>query len=457
MILPLLFAAALQGGAPPAPASPPPDSLQAALQRLADSVLAARPRLPGLLIAVESKPLGRAWSVAAGLSDTARKVPLRPEQPVRLASNTKTYVAAALLRLVEEGRLSLGDPLARYLPPAINAMLQRDGYQTDVITIEQVMSHRAGFNEHPAVPSYAARLRTQPAYHWTPSEQLQWLVDSLAPVGAPGAQFRYSDSGYVLLGLIVERLTGRPLGPAVRTLVDFDRLGLRHTWWETLEPAPPGIADRAHQYLDGFDSHGISPTFDLYGGGGLVAPMSDLARFLAALRAIPAHAGPPPGQHNFGRGVPLITRDAAVRAALAALPDLVDVDRATAAWEAACHAPPWAEPPVWIHGDLTPGNLLVWQGHLHAAIDFGGLAVGDPACDLMVAWNLLDSATRPILRAHLAIDHASWLRGMGWALSMALIALPYYRHTNLPIVPLSFRVLDEILNDPNLRAELRTL
>jgi len=283
MILPLLFAAALQGGAPPAPASPPPDSLQAALQRLADSVLAARPRLPGLLIAVESKPLGRAWSVAAGLSDTARKVPLRPEQPVRLASNTKTYVAAALLRLVEEGRLSLGDPLARYLPPAINAMLQRDGYQTDVITIEQVMSHRAGFNEHPAVPSYAARLRTQPAYHWTPSEQLQWLVDSLAPVGAPGAQFRYSDSGYVLLGLIVERLTGRPLGPAVRTLVDFDRLGLRHTWWETLEPAPPGIADRAHQYLDGFDSHGISPTFDLYGGGGLVAPMSDLARFLAAL------------------------------------------------------------------------------------------------------------------------------------------------------------------------------
>jgi D-alanyl-D-alanine carboxypeptidase len=259
------------------------DSLGLALQCLADSLVAARPRLPGLIIAVESKRHGRTWTVAAGMADTARKIPLRPDQPVRIASNTKTYVAAAVLRLVEQGRLSLRDPLARHLPPALDALLRRDGYATDVITIEQVLSHRAGFHEHPAVPSYVARLRTQPQYHWTREEQLMWLVDSLAPVGPPGAQFRYSDSGYTLLGAIVERYTGKALGPAVRDLVGFERLGLRQTWWETMEPAPASMADRAHQYVGGFDAYGIDPSFDLYGGGGIVATMGDLAHFLTAL------------------------------------------------------------------------------------------------------------------------------------------------------------------------------
>lgn len=259
------------------------DSIGTALQHLADSLVAARPRLPGLLIAVESKRHGRTWTVAAGVADVARKTPLKPDQPVRIASNTKTYVAAAVLRLVEQGRLSLSDPLTRHLPAALDTLLRRDGYPTDVITIEQVLSHRAGFAEHPAVPSYVARLRTQPRYHWTREEQVTWLVDSLAPVGPPGAQFRYSDTGYTLLGAVVERYTGQSLGPAVRALVGFERLGLRQTWWETMEPAPAGIADRAHQYMGGFDAYDIDPSFDLYGGGGIVASMSDLAHFVSAL------------------------------------------------------------------------------------------------------------------------------------------------------------------------------
>lgn len=283
MALSVLLAALLQVTASQPAAVVPADSIGTALQRLADSVMSARPRMPGLIIAVQSKAHGRTWAVAAGMSDTARRTPLRPEQPVRIASNTKTFVAAALLRLMEEGRLTLADPLSKHLPPRVDSLLRRDGYDTDVITLEQVLSHRAGFNEHPAVPSYAARLRTQPRYRWTPYEQITWLVDSLAPVGPPGAQFRYSDSGYVLLGLIVERLTGKPLGPAVRELVGLERLGLRHTWWETMEPVPANTPDRAHQYLGGFDTYAIDPSFDLYGGGGIVAPMADLAQFLTAL------------------------------------------------------------------------------------------------------------------------------------------------------------------------------
>ena len=260
-----------------------PDTITPALQRLADSLVAARPRLPGLIIAVRSRKLARTWSVAAGLSDSARKIPLRSEQPMRIASNTKTYVAAALLRLVEEQRLALSDPLRKHLPAHLDQLLRRDGYDTDAITIEQVLSHRAGFNEHPAVPSYAARLRTDPRYRWTREEQLHWLVDSLNPVGPPGAQFRYSDSGYTLLGAIIERYTNQPLGPAVRRLIDFDTLGLRATWWETMESVPTPTTPRAHQYLAGFDSYTIDPSFDLYGGGGIVASMADLAQFMASL------------------------------------------------------------------------------------------------------------------------------------------------------------------------------
>ncbi len=92
--------------------------------------------MPGIIIAVEQQATGQRWSVAAGLADTARKIRLTPDQPVRLASNTKTYTAAAVLRLVEMGRLALSDPLTKHLPPSIDSLLRGDGYATDRITIE---------------------------------------------------------------------------------------------------------------------------------------------------------------------------------------------------------------------------------------------------------------------------------------------------------------------------------
>jgi D-alanyl-D-alanine carboxypeptidase len=86
-----------------------------------------------------------------------------------------------------------------------------------------------------------------------------------------------------LLGAIIERYANEPLGPAVRRLVGFSTIGLRATWWETMEPVPTAAAPRAHQYLSNFDSYDIDPSFDLFGGGGIVAPMSEVADFLAAL------------------------------------------------------------------------------------------------------------------------------------------------------------------------------
>lgn len=172
-----------------------------------------------------------------------------------------------------------------------------------------------------------------------------------------------------------------------------------------------------------------------------------LAAFVASLQQIDPTGGPPPGSHNFFRGVPLAARDAATRSAIEALHGLVDAAAATAAWEAALRTAAWRRPPVWIHGDLKSENLIVARGRLAAVIDFGGLGVGDPACDLIVAWDLLTAETRPVFRTALSVDDATWARGRGWALSVALIALPYYLDTHPAMVRYARRMIDEVLGD----------
>jgi aminoglycoside phosphotransferase (APT) family kinase protein len=174
-----------------------------------------------------------------------------------------------------------------------------------------------------------------------------------------------------------------------------------------------------------------------------------LAQFVAAMQRIDTTGGPRPGAHNFGRGVPLAMRDADTRAAIAKLHNLLDTDAVTAAWDEASNAPAWDGPPVWIHGDLHAGNLLVDHGRLSAVIDFGGLGVGDPACDFMPAWTLFshESESRDAFRAALSIDDASWARSRGWALSTSLIALPYYLDTNPVIVAMARHAIDEVLAD----------
>lgn len=174
---------------------------------------------------------------------------------------------------------------------------------------------------------------------------------------------------------------------------------------------------------------------------------SDMAGFLTALRQIDTTGGPLSGEHNFGRGVALAERDADVRECIATLADEIDTDAATASWDVALQAPVWNAPPVWIHGDLLPGNLLVTDGRLSGVIDFGGLGVGDPACDLLVAWGLLPRDAREHFRAALRVDDASWARGSGWALSVGLIALPYYRETNPILTSIARRLIAEVLAD----------
>lgn len=173
-----------------------------------------------------------------------------------------------------------------------------------------------------------------------------------------------------------------------------------------------------------------------------------LAEFIRAMHAIDPAGGPAPGSHNFWRGDALAPRDEDVRAALDALHGTIDVDAAAKAWDAALAAPTWDAPGVWIHGDLYSGNLLARDGRLSAVIDFGGAGVGDPACDVMAAWSFLTADTRDAFRDSMSIDDATWARGKGWALSMALIGLPYYERTNPSWVALARTTVAEVLSDP---------
>jgi aminoglycoside phosphotransferase (APT) family kinase protein len=183
---------------------------------------------------------------------------------------------------------------------------------------------------------------------------------------------------------------------------------------------------------------GENPTVD-----GIVDPDSlarDVAQFVDALHHVDLAGGPPAV-----RGVPLAMRDDATRTAIVALEGMIDTEATTAAWEAALRTPPWSGPPVWVHGDLAPGNLLLEGGKLTAVIDWSGVGVGEPACDLIVAWNLLPADARPVFRTALGVDGATWDRGRGWALSVALIQLPYYKDTNPALAANARHVIREVL------------
>ena len=149
---------------------------------------------------------------------------------------------------------------------------------------------------------------------------------------------------------------------------------------------------------------------------------ADLADFLSALHRIDATDGPRAGAHSFFRGGPLATYDAETRAAIASLDAAIDRRGATETWEAALAASP-DERPLWVHGDISASNLLVGDGRLAAVIDFGCCAVGDPACDLAIAWTFLDAESRGVFRERLLVDDGTWNRGRGWALWKALITL----------------------------------
>jgi len=281
--LALVVLAAAAVGCRPSEKPPDTNELAGELAALVEAAVGDGAVVRGAALVVDAPGLGLSWRGGAGFADSDAGRAMTAATPVRIASNTKTYVAAAVLRLVEQGQLDLDHPIGRWLPAGMIELLAGGGYDTDRMLIHHLLTHTSGLFDHTDLPEYPERILAAPSYRWIPEEQVALAVKRGSPWAAPGEVFAYSDTGYVLLGTVLEQATGQPVSVAVRELVGFDRLGLASTWWELLEPAPVAAPGRARQYLGDVDTFSFEPYYDLYGGGGLVASAEDLAGFTRAL------------------------------------------------------------------------------------------------------------------------------------------------------------------------------
>ena len=180
----------------------------------------------------------------------------------------------------------------------------------------------------------------------------------------------------------------------------------------------------------------------------LTALAADLARFLTALSKVDAQDAPAAGPHSFWRGAHPRVYDEDVQRCLARLQGRIDSAAARAIWTAALNTD-ITSPPVWFHGDIAPGNLLLQDGRLSAVIDFGTSGVGDPACDLAIAWTVLDDQAREVFRDGMPWDAATWVRGRAWALWKTLLILDDASGTHDPAgeARKAQLVIDRILAD----------
>lgn len=245
---------------------------------------------------------GRDYAAAAGLADPSAARRLTPDTPMRIASNTKTFVAATVLRLWEQGRLKLDAPIAPLIDPALDARLKADGYDTTAITVRHLLNHSGGLYDHGGDKRFEEMMHREPGHKWTRASLIGLLTDYADPQSAPGTEFKYSDDGYILLGDIVERITGKPLAAAVREQLKLDALGLRTIYWEVQEMPRKDATPRARQFLGPTDVTNVDASFDLYGGGGIVMSPRDLAHFFKALFEGRVFARPSTLQVMLGEG-----------------------------------------------------------------------------------------------------------------------------------------------------------
>ena len=260
---------------------PPTVSLQRILE---EECCTAQNGIVGMSLAVVSPDLDINYSNAIGYNSLERNDTLLVQQPFRIASLTKVFVAAAILRLYEQKKLALSDPISKFISPDHIAILRKGGYNPDAITIRHCLTHRSGLYDYAeGGPEYIEEASKDPAKRWTRTEQLQFAMDFGKPQGFPGEVEHYSDTGYILLGEIIEERTALGLAEGLRQLLKFDELGMSATYLESLEKRPSGLLPNVRRYMGEIDASEWDNSIDLYGGGGLVSTTEDLTVFLQGL------------------------------------------------------------------------------------------------------------------------------------------------------------------------------
>ncbi|MFK7969997.1 MAG: serine hydrolase domain-containing protein [Bacteroidia bacterium] len=254
-------------------------------QTVLDSIYQQHPDAVGILAHIEAPDQQLSWSGAAGFSDKSKAKALEVDQPALLASNTKTFVSAAILRLVEEGEIALDDAIDGLISEKTQTALEADGYALDAIRIVNLLSHTSGIYDYVYADTFFAMVRSQPKHRWTRDEQIALAMSEGDPLAKAGETYRYADINYLLLGEIIEKKTGKPFYTSMRELLDYQGNGFGKAWFYTLEDDPVGIKPMAHQYSahSTIDSYDLDPSFDLFGGGGLAGTPRDLALFSQSL------------------------------------------------------------------------------------------------------------------------------------------------------------------------------
>lgn len=254
-------------------------------QKVLDSIYAKNPEAVGILAHVELPTRKVSWSGAAGFSDKENKTPLVPNDPALIASNVKTYMSAAILRLVEMGKIQLDEPIEKLISDKTAKLFSKEGYDLKTITVAHLLSHTSGIFDYVNADLFFAKLKSNPNYHWTRESQLKLATTGGDPLGAAGSIFSYADTNYLLLGEILERFTEKSFFSAARELLRYEKHNLNHTWWADLEERPDFARKRVHQYSGAYNlnSYKMDLSFDLYGAGGMVATSKDLARFCQLL------------------------------------------------------------------------------------------------------------------------------------------------------------------------------
>jgi D-alanyl-D-alanine carboxypeptidase len=237
---------------------------------------------PGVMLAVEAPFMELNWAGAAGVSSLETGAALTPAHGFRIASMSKTFTGALVAQLLEQGALSLSDPIAEYLPAEVVAQIPvASGHRVAEITVDLALKHRAGFNDFATSQEWFMELGADPGRPRSPAEIIAWALAHGELVGAPGETYRYSDTGYVLLGIMLETLTGLPYWQLCRERI-FDPLGMDNTWLEGYEE-PRNELSHAYvvmegEYIDALQIHGSVD----WAGGGHVSTLADINRFLRA-------------------------------------------------------------------------------------------------------------------------------------------------------------------------------
>ena len=252
-------------------------------QKVLDSTFKANQDAIGIMIHVESPDKNISWTSAIGYSNKETKEKINKDQPVLIASNTKTYISATILKLVENKEIDLDQPIKKLLHKKTKKLLNKIGYNLKKIIIKNLLSHTSGITDY-VNDDYFKFVDKNKNHKWTRDEQIKLAMQLASPIDA-GKTFAYGDINYLLLSEIIERKTRKPFYIAIRELLNFNEHNLNSTWFIDLEDKPLNSLPLAHQYADKYnwDSYNLNPSWDLYGGGGLASNTKDLALFFQLL------------------------------------------------------------------------------------------------------------------------------------------------------------------------------